>query len=378
MSGISLPAITDVGNLQGKRVIVRASLDVPLKDGIITNGFRVQRALPTLSFLVGKGARVILLTHIGRNPETTLDPLISVLRDALPLTYVRALEGDVVNEALRTQENGTVVLLENLRSQKGEEENDKAFAALLASYGDMYVNDAFAVSHRAHASIVGIPEHIPSFAGITFLEEYEALGRVGEPLPPSLFILGGAKFETKEPLIERYAETYSTVFIGGALANDFLKAKGFQVGKSLLSSVDLGTHALMQRGNILLPIDVVVQGESGMRTTVPADVKEDEHIFDIGPETIKLLAPHIASAKNILWNGPLGYYEGGFDVATKACAALVAASEAHSVIGGGDTVATIESLNLTSSFDFISTAGGAMLTFLEKGTLPGIEALIRK
>jgi phosphoglycerate kinase len=272
-------------------------------------------------------------------------------------------------------ESGTALLLQNLRSTTAEEENDIDFAKTLASYADYYVNDAFAVSHRAHASIVGIPKYIPSYAGITFMEEYTELTKAFTPEHPSLFILGGAKFETKAPLIEKYAEEYTHAFIGGANANDFLKGKGYEVGTSLLSPVDLSKSPLLKKENILLPVDVIAVTGTSKRAVACDGVLPHEKILDIGPKSIALLAPCIAEAKTILWNGPLGYYEGGHDDATKACAKLIAESSAHSIIGGGDTVAAIESLGLQDSFSFLSTSGGAMLEFLEKKTLPGIEAL---
>ena len=375
MSSQKLPCITDVSELSGKRVIVRASLDVPLENGVVTNEFRVIKSIPTLLHLKEKGAKIILITHIGRDPKTTLAPLVPVLEKHLTITYVPALEGELVEKALQELQDGEVLMLENLRSHKGEEENDDAFAKTLASYADIYVDDAFAVAHREHASIVGIPKYIPGYAGITFAEEYENLSRALNPEHPALFILGGAKFETKAPLIERYADSYETVLLGGALANDFLKGLGNEVGASLVSPIDLSQSPLIHRENIIVPVDVVAKGEGEAHEVDARGVLPDEKILDIGMKTIEILEPYIKSAKTILWNGPLGYYEGGYDVATKACAKLIAESDAYSVVGGGDTVAAIESLGLSDKFGFLSTAGGAMLTFLEKGTLPGIEAL---
>jgi phosphoglycerate kinase len=377
MAPFNLPRISDVNDLKGKRVIVRASLDVPLEDGVVTNEFRVVKSIPTLVYLRDKGAKIILITHIGRDPKTTLAPLVPVLEKHLTISYVPALEGDMVTVALASLQDGEVLMLENLRSHEGEESNSEAFAKQLASYADYYVDDAFAVAHREHASIVGIPKYIPGYAGITFAEEYENLSRALSPEHPALFILGGAKFETKAPLIERYADSYETVFLGGALANDFLKGLGNEVGMSLVSPVDLSCSPLIHRENIIIPIDVVVKGEGGAHEVEATGVLTDEKILDIGMKTIEILVPYIRSAKTILWNGPLGYYEGGYDEATMACAKLIAESDAYSVVGGGDTVAAIEALNLSDKFSFLSTAGGAMLTFLEKGSLPGIDILIR-
>lgn len=377
MSEQRVRSITEMPDIAGKRVIVRTSLDVPIKDGVVQNAFRVKKALPTIQYLLKRGAKVILLSHIGRDPQNTLAPLVPLLQKEFQLAYIPHLIDPSVGEAIDAMANGTVLLLENLRSKEEEEKNDTEFAKTLASYGDFYVNDAFAVSHRAHASIVGIPLHIPGFGGITFMEEYENLSKALTPETPSLFILGGAKFETKEPLVEKYADHYTNTFIGGALANDFLKGKGYEVGASVLSPVDLSTSPLLKKDNVLLPVDViVVQGE--IRREVSSDaVHTDEKILDVGTKSIEALAPHIKEAKTILWNGPLGYYEGGYDAGTKACAQLIAESEAFSIVGGGDTVAAIESLGIQDSFGFLSTAGGAMLEFLEKQSLPGIDALKR-
>lgn len=371
-------SITELTDIYGMRVIVRTSLDIPIADGVAEDHFRVQRALPTIQYLVERGARVILLTHVGRDPENSTKPLEDVLQKYIPVQHVAGLVGEEVEGAIAHMKEGTVLLLENLRSNPGEEANDETFAQTLASYGFFYVNDAFAVSHRAHASIVGIAKYLPSFAGITFLEEFDALTKTFEPEHPSLFILGGAKFETKQPLIKAYADLYTHTCIGGALANDFLKGKGYEVGKSVVSDQSLAGDPLLDAENILIPKDVVAVTGEAKRVAAVEDVHADEYIYDIGPATIEMLGSYIKDAKTILWNGPLGYYEGGYDEATKACAKLVAESDAYTVMGGGDTIAAIESLDLQDSFGFLSTAGGAMLEFLEKRTLPGIEALIKK
>jgi phosphoglycerate kinase len=376
MSEATLPQITNQTGLRGKLVMVRTSLDVPIENGIVVNDFRLIKALPTIMFLIEEGARVVILTHVGRDPKNTTLPIFHALQKHITLTHTESVVGGDVKEKVDALNDGEVLLLGNLRAHDEEESNDNAFASELASYADYYVNDAFAVSHRAHASIVGIPAHIQGFAGITFAEEYEHLSRALNPEHPALFILGGAKFETKQPLILRYADVYEHVFVGGAIANDLIKAKGYEVGESLLSPVDLTGTDVMKKTNILIPIDVVVGGARGKMVVDVGDVQNDEKILDVGITSIEMLKPYIENAKTILWNGPLGNYEGGFDAATKACAQLIAESDAFSVVGGGDTVTAIESLGISDQFSFLSTAGGAMLEFLEKGTLPGIDALI--
>lgn len=368
----TLAAIPDV---RGKRVFVRASLDVPIENGVVTNEFRIKKALPTIEALKAAGAKVIIATHVGRDATNKTEPIHTALNKYITLSHTEAVVGQGVEEAIACMADGDVLLIGNLRAHAGEEANDPVFAQALAANTDIYVNDAFAVSHRAHASIVGIPALIPGYAGLTFAEECEHLARALEPEHPAVFILGGAKFETKAPLIERYANSYDTVALGGALANDFLKGRGFEVGTSLVSDVDLSTNPLIHKQNILVPVDVVAKSDCGVREVAADAVAHDESILDIGMRSIDTLAPHIKNAKTILWNGPLGYYEGGYDKATKACAELIAQSDAFSIVGGGDTVAAIEALGVADKFGFLSTAGGAMLEFLEKGTLPGIDAL---
>ena len=371
---MTVRSVTELTQIYGMRVLVRVDFNVPIQDGVVQNEFRIVRALPTISYLIEQGARVIILTHVGRDADSSTRPLLETLEKHIPVTYVHGVIGEEVLGTITHMKEGSALLLENVRSCKEEEENDDNFAKTLASYADFYVNDAFSVSHRAHASIVGIPKHIPSFAGITFMEEYTELTKALVPEHPSLFILGGAKYETKAPLIEAYTHEYTNSFIGGALANDFLKGKGYEVGESLVSPVDLKESPLLEKKNLLLPVDVIAVKGTSARECLSNEVNADEKILDIGQKSIEMLAPYIKEAKTILWNGPVGHYE-SHDAGTTAIAKLIAGSDAFSVVGGGDTVAAIESLGLSESFGFISTAGGAMLEFLEKHTLPGIEAL---
>lgn len=370
-------AITEVTkNLRGKTVLVRASLNAPTEDGEVTNHFRITRAIPTISCLAHAGAKVVVLAHIGRDPNESLEPVYEALKERFPITFLPSLERDLIADAVTSMADGDVLLLENVRSDAREKENNDAFAQMLASYADIYVNDAFADSHREHASIVGIPKYLPGYMGQSFKEEYLQLSFVEKPKHPAFFVTGGAKFETKRPLIERFLTLYDYVFVGGALANDFLKAKGHEVGTSLVSESTEGIEALLHNEKLLLPADVVVEGPQGVRTVAADAVEKDEKIVDVGPDTIAFLRGKIMESKTILWNGPLGFYEGGYDTATKQMATLIAESPGYSVVGGGDTIAAIESLGLNDRFCFLSTAGGAMMTFLEKGTLPGIEALL--
>lgn len=370
-----LPKIKDAGDLRGKRVLVRASLNVPVEGGEVRNTFRLTRGLGTINYLVSKGAKVILMGHIGRDPVETLLPVYRFFLQSLDITFTYEVLGSETKECISNMKNGQVVLLENLRRDPREKANDEDFAKELASLADVYVNDAFSASHREHASIVGVPRYLPSFVGLNFVHECEELNKATKPETPALFMLGGAKFDTKLPLVERFLSVYDHVFVGGALAHDFFKAKGYEIGKSIVSTIDISDSILLHHPKILLPVDVIVADEEGSRVTTPDDVEEGEMILDAGPKTIALLESYIENAKMILWNGPLGNYEVDFEEGTEAVARAVAASAAYSVVGGGDTIAAIESLDLQDKFGFLSTAGGAMLVFLEKGTLPGIEAL---
>ena len=367
--------VKDMPDVRGMRVIVRASLNVPVGSEGILDDFRITAAVETITYLKERGARVIILAHIGRNPEESLQPVYTLLEERFPLIWADDLLGDRVSEAVSALGDGEVLMLENVRSDPREVLNDDGFAQELASLGELFVNDAFADSHREHTSIVGIPAHLPSYAGLLFVREYTELKKAMQPEHPSLFILGGAKFNTKLPLVEQYIAHYDRIFVGGAIANDFFKGLGYEVGTSKISDADLSASPLIHNERIMLPVDVVVKGTSGTSTKSVTEVGVDEAMLDAGPETLHALAPLIASAKTILWNGTLGNYENGFEEGTNALAALIADAQGTSFVGGGDTVAMIDKLGRIGDFDFVSTAGGAMLTFLETGTLAGIEAL---
>ena len=377
-----LPSITECRKFKGKYVFLRGSLNVPVKDGQVVNQFRLMRGLATINYLVREEARVILAGHISASEKTekeeSLMPVYDILKTHLPITFSDEVATPTTIEKRDALEDGEVLLIENLRQDPREKKNDSDFARSLADLADIYVTDAFAAAHREHASIVGVPNFLPSYVGLNFRHEYEELKKAMKPKSLSLFMIGGAKFGTKIPLIKKYVEIYDHVFVGGALANDFFKAKGLEVGTSLTSDVDtVSLRSLLKNKKILLPIDVTVVGKNGVRTVTPDNVEPHEKILDAGPETVGMLQNHIKKAKTILWNGPFGDYEHGFDKQTVATAKHIADAEAYSVIGGGDTIAAIEVLNCQEKYGFLSTAGGAMLTFLEHGTLPAIEAVLK-
>ncbi|MFT5849463.1 MAG: phosphoglycerate kinase [Patiriisocius sp.] len=369
-------SITECKDLEGKYVLVRASINVPIVDGEVRNQFRITRGIATIQYLVSKGARVILAGHVGSDGSQTTAPIADVFSQYIPTQFSSQVLGDETTAKRDALKNGEVLLIENLRSDDREKKNDEGFAKELAKLADVYVNGSFDASHREHASLSAITQFLPSYAGFNFTHEYEELSKALTPKSPALFLLGGAKFDTKMPLVEKFLSVYDHVFIGGALANDFYKAQGLEVGTSLVSDVSLVGSPLLSNPKIILPVDVIVSTAEGVsRVTTPDQVQGNESIMDAGPETTALLATYIEKAEMVLWNGPFGNYEGGFAQQTIDTAKHIAASSSYSVIGGGDTVAAIEGLNCQEKYNFLSTAGGAMLTFLEFGTLPAITAL---
>lgn len=367
--------LKQIKNLKGKRILLRVDFNVPIKNRIVEDDFRIRKALPTIKYLKQKGAKIILITHLGKGGDSLL-PVAEVLNKLVKSRFVENILGLEAEMAVSAMKDGDVLLLENLRNDKGEQSCDKFFAESLAKLGDVYVNESFSVDHREDASIVLLPKLLPSYAGFQLEEEIENLSRsFKKPKRPFLFILGGAKFSTKLPLIKKYLKLADYVFIGGALLNDFLRAEGYEVGDSLVSKENFGIKDLLGNKKIILPEDVVVKDGDELINRSVRDVQHDDFILDVGTKSVKNLAPLIKKAKLILWNGPLGDYEIGGDVATKKVLKLVANSKAFSIIGGGDTDEIISQMKMEKKFSFMSTGGGATLDFLANGTLPGIKAL---
>lgn len=333
---MTLPTVKDIPDLKDKRVLVRVDWNVPIQDGEVVDDFRIRQSMPTLEYLQKAGTMLTLITHLDPD-EATVAPLQKFVPEGMEL-------------------------LENLRHNPGEKANDEDFAKELASDQDIFVNEAFSVAHRPHASVIGVPKFLPSYAGFEFVEEVEKLSEAFNPEHPFIFILGGAKFDTKLPLINKFLNIADTIFVGGALANNFFKDQGMDIKKSYVSQGEFPTTALFETGKIMLPLDYAWL---------------EERIVDAGPKTIEALKEKISEAQTILWNGPLGEYEVGAKEWTLALAKALAESGKKVIVGGGDTLAAIKELNLFDKFFFVSTGGGAMLDFLASGTLPGIEALKR-
>ncbi len=363
--------------LKGKRVLLRADFNLPLDEsGEVAGIFRLKQGWKTVQYLAERGARVIIVSHIGQDPEQSIEPVARAIQKFGKVVFVPDLVGAPAQDAAKAIKDGEVMLLENVRRDPRETENDEAFAKGLASLADIYVNDSFAVDHRKHASLVGVPKLLPRYAGLLVRDEVKAIDAARAPLSPSFAILGGAKFESKAPLIKLLLEKYDHVFVTGALANDVFKARGLPVGRSLISK-ELPDASILQHPNFLAPVDVTVERPDGQsHVKKPQDVEAEDKIVDIGPDTVAMLAPHIVSAKFILWAGPTGMYENGYIHYTQGIAELIAKSDAQKVIGGGDTIAAIEKTGVAQeNLGFLSTGGGAMLEYLLKGTLPGIEVL---
>ena len=373
--------IRDIEILDSIPVLVRAALNVPVVNGKVTNTFRLRKAVPTIEYLQKKHARVILIGHIGELGTETLQPVYEAMKEFIPkLQFCPVTIGEVARDAVRKLPAGGVLMLENLRRDKGEISNNTSFAKTLAELADVFVEDSFDVCHRSHASVVGIPEFLPSYAGLLVEEEVRELTKALTPLHPAVAIIGGAKFSTKEPVITKLLESYDRVFVGGALGNDFTKAMGYDVGASLVSGADPKViKNLLGNRKLAVPLDAVVgpvgaSKDDGHVTTLDS-IQPSEVIHDDGPKTSAMLEKVVSEAKTVLWNGPLGNYENGYTDATLSLARAVAKSSAYSIIGGGDTDAAIEELGMRDKFSFISTGGGAMLDFIAKGTLPGLQAL---
>lgn len=387
----------DVAN---KRVLVRLDLNVPMKNGKVSDATRIERAAPTVKELADKGAKVIVLSHFGRPdgkrvPEMSLKPLLEPLGKALgkPVAFADDCIGPVAEDAVRALKPGDVLLLENLRFHKEEEKNDKAFIDKLSVLGDVYINDAFSAAHRAHASTEGIANRLPAAAGRLMQAELEALDKaLGTPQRPVCAVVGGAKVSTKLDLLGNLVGRVDKLIIGGGMANTFLQAKGVAVGRSL-SEKDLGGTALeiLEKAKaanceVLLPVDAAVAPE--FKTGAPSTIVDinacpaDQMILDVGPKTIALYRRKLAECATLVWNGPLGAFEvKPFDAGTVAlaqdAAKLTTEKRLLSVAGGGDTVAALDAAGVAEKFTYISTAGGAFLEWMEGKTLPGVAALIR-
>ena len=377
-----------------KRVLVRVDFNVPIKDGRIQDDTRIREAIPTIEDLVGRRARVILMTHLGR-PDGQVEesarttPLARRLGELLgrPVNHVDDCIGAAVEATVRAMADGDILMLENVRFHPGETRNDPGFAKQLASLGDLYVNDAFGTAHRAHASTAGVAQFLPAVAGLLMEREIKTLGRImSDPPHPLVAIIGGSKISTKIGVLKSLMQRVDRLCIGGAMACTLLKAKGLEMGRSLVEDdqLDVARSLLGSSGQgggtLVLPLDAVVAPEATpgvpIETVAVDAVPADMKVLDVGPMTVERFLQTCDGAAAVVWNGPLGVYEvPPFDRGTDALAQGLAGSDAETIIGGGDLVAALQKQHLAERMSFVSTGGGAMLEFLEGKTLPGIAAL---
>jgi phosphoglycerate kinase len=393
-------ATLDQADVKGKRVLVRADLNVPMDAGKVTDATRIERVKPTIVEIADKGGKVILLSHFGRpkgrDPKASLRPVAAALAEVIgrPVEFVDECVGPKAEQAIAAMRPGDILCLENTRFHPEEEKNEAGFVARLAALGDLYVNDAFSAAHRAHASTEGLAHKLPAYAGRGMQAELQALTRALEaPERPVAAIVGGAKISTKLDLLGNLMNRVDALIIGGGMANTFLAAQGKPVGKSLAehdlagTARDILAKAQAAKCEIVLPSDAVVAqkfaANAPSRAVSVDAVAPDDMILDIGPRSVEHAISVLARTRTLLWNGPFGAFElEPFDTGTvevaEAAAELTQAGKLVSIAGGGDTVAALNAAGVAERFSYISTAGGAFLEWLEGKTLPGVEALRRK
>ena len=395
---MAFKTLDDIGDVRGKRVLVREDLNVPMEDGRVTDDMRLRSAAPTVAELADKGAIVLVLAHFGRpkgerNPDMSLALVTHAFRDVLgrDVRFIGDCCGEQAEEAVAQLQPGDIALLENTRFHKGEEKNDSELAKAIAKLGDLYVNDAFSAAHRAHVSTEALAHLLPAFAGRSMQAELEALEKaLGKPEHPVAAVVGGAKVSTKLDVLKHLVAKVDHLIIGGGMANTFLAARGVDVGKSLCEHdlkdtvLEILDAAEKADCTVHLPYDVVVAKElranPPIRTVNVHEVASDEMILDVGPAAVEALGDALKTCKTLVWNGPMGAFEiAPFDSATvalaKTAAALTKGGSLVSVAGGGDTVAALNHAGVAGDFSFVSTAGGAFLEWMEGRQLPGVKAL---
>jgi len=383
-------------NIEGKRVLLRVDFNVPTNNGSITEASRIEKVLPTIKFLIKKKAKIIIISHIGRPkgkivPELTLKPIAKKLSNLIHqnVVFLKESIGQNVIQNSKKVSNGEILMLENLRFNSGEEKNEESFAKELSKIGDIYVNEAFSCSHRTHASVCEITKHMNSFAGKQLVEEINTIKMLTNGVKkPVVCIIGGSKISTKIGVLTNLIKKMSTIVIVGAMANNFIKHKGYNIGKSMFEKnqehllEDIIKQAKLNNCNLVIPQDVIVSKNSNSKGQLKSldKIEDTDLVLDIGEKTIQNILEIIDKSKTVLWNGPAGYFEvKEFSLGSNKIAEKISRNTKNkslvSIAGGGDTVAAINNFKCSDGFTYISTAGGAFLELLEGKILPGIKAL---
>lgn len=368
-------SIEQVSDIKGKKILMRIDINSTLDEygNVPHNDWRIHKALESIKYLTERGARIILLSH-RESAHESLKPMYEYMKGYLSLGFIPRYDIDVIERSIERMQHGGALLLENVRDYSGEFENDSSYLDEIISLCDIYVNDAFSVSHRNHASVSDITKKLPSYFGMQLCNEVKFLSEsvATEHREGRVLVLGGAKFGTKLELLRKLLPQIDYALVGGALANVFLRERGFNIGASFADSVDISD--IVEHPKVILPLDAIDQ--EGDVISID-EVRDHDMILDIGPQTEKLFEQIIDNAHTVLWNGPMGKYEDGYSAGSRAVAESISHAQAFSVTGGGDTAAVIVEAGMQKRFDFISTGGGAMLDFLVSGTLPGIQAILK-
>ncbi len=389
---MNIKSIKDRKNLLGKKILLRVDFNIPVESGKIIDDFKIQRHLLTIKYLIKNNCKIIIISHYKRpknkDKKYSLEPIAEYLSKLLKqkINFIENCVGFEVGTAVSKMNNKDILLLENLRFEAGEEKNSKIFAKHLAKLADIYVNDAFAVSHRHHASVCAIKNYLPSFAGLVLENEIDHLNKIKHPKKPLIVVLGGVKLTTKIPLIKKMQKKAYKILIGGALANNFLSAYNFEIGKSISDkkSIKIAKKIIKnENNNIIFPVDVIIGSKSDKWRPIAKTLKQvgkKDYIFDIGPNTIRLYAKYIRKANTIIWNGPLGMFEDShYKHGTMAIGQLIASrskGKAFGVAGGGETVEALKKSKMIKYMDWVSTGGGAMVSYLSGAKMPGLKGLI--
>ncbi|MFH1482536.1 MAG: phosphoglycerate kinase [Patescibacteria group bacterium] len=387
-----MKSIRQIKKLKNKIVFLRVDFNVPIEKGSIKEDYKIIQALPTIRFLLRYGCRLIIATHLAEASTSKIKistkPIAQRLSQLLDkkVNFINNCCGELVIKAVDKLKTGEILFLENLRSNKGEEENEKKFAKQLANLANLYVNDAFAVCHRNHASVSAIKKYLPAYVGLLLEKEIINLNKINKPKKPLISIIGGVKMKTKTILIKKLLKKSHRMLIGGALANNFIASHGFEVGHSIIDqdSIKIVTK-LKNNAKIILPIDAIVSNRKDKSNAVAKSInkiEKNDMILDIGPKTIKLYASFIKQANTIIWNGPMGYFENEhFKHGTLAVARLIASrstGKAFGVVGGGETVEALKITKMSEHIDWVSTGGGAMLAYLSGEKMPGLKGVCRR